>query len=88
MTFQFALLGSTSLYLLYAWLASAVVAQWLSALKGYGEKWGLASGLLLAPASVVGPHVTASLTAGALAAAGAAYALVRRGGLGERQQQH
>jgi hypothetical protein len=43
----FALLGATSLYLLYAWLASAIVASYLSERKGYGSKVGLASGLLL-----------------------------------------
>jgi hypothetical protein len=42
-----ALIGSTSLYLLYGWLLSAIVASWLSARKGYGEKPGLAAGLLL-----------------------------------------
>jgi hypothetical protein len=42
-----ALLGSTALWLLYAWLASAIIASYLSARKGYGEKIGLAFGLLL-----------------------------------------
>jgi biotin transporter BioY len=42
-----ALIGSTALYLLFAWLASAIVASWLSDRKGYGEQVGLASGLLL-----------------------------------------
>jgi hypothetical protein len=42
-----ALLGSTALWLLYAWLLSAIVASYLSGRKGYGEKVGLASGLLL-----------------------------------------
>jgi hypothetical protein len=46
MTF-FALLGSTALWLLYLWLASAIVASYLSGRKGYGERAGLASGLLL-----------------------------------------
>jgi hypothetical protein len=46
MTF-YALLGSTALWLLYAWLASAIVAQYLSERKGYGAKIGLACGLLL-----------------------------------------
>jgi hypothetical protein len=46
-----AALGAKALYLLYAWLASAIAASYLSARKGYGEKAGLASGLLL---SVVG----------------------------------
>jgi hypothetical protein len=42
-----ALIGAKALYLTYAWLASAIVASWLSDRKGYGEKPGLASGLLL-----------------------------------------
>jgi fucose permease len=46
-----ALIGITSLYLMFAWLASAIVASWLSDRKGYGERLGLAFGLLL---SVVG----------------------------------
>ena len=36
-----ALIGSTALWLLYLWLASAIVAPWLSDRKGYGEKPGL-----------------------------------------------
>ena len=43
----FALLGATALWLTYAWLASAIVASYLSGRKGYGERVGLASGLLL-----------------------------------------
>ena len=43
----FATLGAKALYLLYAWLASAIVASYLSDRKGYGEKVGLACGLLL-----------------------------------------
>ncbi|HEX3278639.1 MAG TPA: hypothetical protein VHR40_08960 [Thermoleophilaceae bacterium] len=43
----FATLGAKSLFLLYAWLASAIVASYLSDRKGYGEKVGLACGLLL-----------------------------------------
>jgi fucose permease len=43
----YALIGSTALYLLYGWLLSAIVASWLSNRKGYGEKPGLAAGLLL-----------------------------------------
>jgi hypothetical protein len=43
----FALLGSTALWLLYAWLLSAIVASYLSGRKGYGDKIGLAFGLLL-----------------------------------------
>ena len=43
--------GALALYLLFIWLAAAIVGSYLSARKGYGEKAGLASGLLL---SVVG----------------------------------
>jgi hypothetical protein len=47
----FAVLGAKALWLTYLWLASAIIASYLSARKGYGEKLGLAFGLLL---SVVG----------------------------------
>jgi hypothetical protein len=47
MAVVFALLGSTALWLLYAWLVSAIVSSYLSGRKGYGERPGLASGLLL-----------------------------------------
>ena len=43
----FALIGATALYLLFLWLASAAAAAWLTARKGYGERLGLAFGLLL-----------------------------------------
>jgi hypothetical protein len=48
-----ALIGATALYLLFAWLASAIAASYLSGRKGYGEKIGLASGLILAVLGVV-----------------------------------
>ena len=35
-----ALIGAKALYLLFAWLLSAVVASWLSERKGYGERAG------------------------------------------------
>jgi hypothetical protein len=41
------MIGSTALFLMYLWLACAIVASFLSARKGYSEKAGLASGLLL-----------------------------------------
>ena len=47
MTVVFALIGAKALYLTYAWLLSAIGAAWLSNRKGYGEKPGLASGLIL-----------------------------------------
>ena len=40
-------IGEAALYLLYGWLLSAIVASFLSGKKGYGERIGLASGLLL-----------------------------------------
>ena len=43
----FALLGAKALWLMYLWLLSAIVASYLSERKGYGEKLGLAFGLLL-----------------------------------------
>lgn len=42
-----AVIGVTALYLLYGWLLSAIIASWLSHKKGYGERIGLASGMLL-----------------------------------------
>jgi hypothetical protein len=48
-----ALLGAKALYLTYAWLVSAVVGAYLSERKGYGEKPGLAAGLLLNAVGVV-----------------------------------
>jgi hypothetical protein len=49
----FAVIGSTALWLTYGWLLSAIVASYLSDRKGYGEKAGLASGLLLTVAGVL-----------------------------------
>jgi fucose permease len=48
-----ALLGVKALYLLYAWLASAIVASYLSKRKGYGERPGLATGLVLSALGVL-----------------------------------
>ena len=48
-----AVIGSGALWLTYAWLASAIVVSYLSARKGYGEKLGLAFGLLLSVGGVV-----------------------------------
>jgi hypothetical protein len=53
MTLVLAAIGVKALYLLFAWLASAIVASWLSERKGYGERPGLAAGLLLSVAGVV-----------------------------------
>lgn len=48
-----ALIGTTALWLLYAWLIGAIVSSWLSERKGYGEKAGLATGLLLSLVGVL-----------------------------------
>ena len=46
-----AAVGAKAFYLLMIWLASAIGASELSKRKGYGEKWGLGTGLFL---SVIG----------------------------------
>lgn len=48
-----ALLGVKALWLTYIWLGSAIVASWLSNRKGYGERPGLATGLLLTAVGVI-----------------------------------
>ncbi len=47
MTLLLASLGVKALYLTYIWLLSSVAASWLSDRKGYGERPGLITGLLL-----------------------------------------
>ena len=46
-------IGESALYLLYSWLLAAIVASWLSGKKGYGERIGLACGLLLSVVAVL-----------------------------------
>jgi type VI protein secretion system component VasK len=46
-----AAVGAKAFYMLMIWLASAIASSELSKRKGYGEKWGLGTGLLL---SVIG----------------------------------
>jgi hypothetical protein len=48
-----ALIGANALWLMYLWLASAIVASYLSDRKGYGEKLGLAFGLFLSALGAV-----------------------------------
>jgi hypothetical protein len=48
-----AAIGAKALYLMYLWLASAIVASYLSERKGYGSKVGLAFGLLLSVVGVI-----------------------------------
>jgi hypothetical protein len=60
MSFVIAAIGAKALYLLYGWLASAIVANYVSERKGYGAKLGLALGLLL---SVIGAVIMLLLPA-------------------------
>ena len=53
MAFVIAALGINALYFMFVWLASAIAASYLSGRKGYGERIGLASGLILAPIGVL-----------------------------------
>ena len=48
-----ALLGAKAFWLLLVWLASAIAASYLSDRKGYGEKAGLVTGILLTFVGVV-----------------------------------
>jgi hypothetical protein len=43
----FAVIGAQALYLLFVWLLSAAIGSWVSDRKGYGERVGLAFGLIL-----------------------------------------
>ena len=54
MTPVFAAAGSIYLFLCYAWLLSAIISGELSRSKGYGEKPGLGTGLIL---TVLGPLI-------------------------------
>jgi hypothetical protein len=49
-----ALLGAKALWLTYAWLLAAILGSYLSGRKGYGERVGLACGLLL---NLLGPLI-------------------------------
>jgi hypothetical protein len=54
MTLVLAAIGAKALFLVYIWLLSAISASELSRSKGYGEKAGLGTGLLL---SILGPLI-------------------------------
>jgi len=41
------MIGATALWLMYLWLACAIVASYLANRKGYSERAGLATGLIL-----------------------------------------
>jgi amino acid transporter len=51
-----AVIGTAALWLTFVWLASAIIASLLSEVKGYGEKWGLVTGIVF---SVLGAFVWA-----------------------------
>jgi hypothetical protein len=53
MTTVLALIGAKALYLLYIWLASGIICSALSLRKGYGEKSGLATGILLSAVGII-----------------------------------
>jgi len=52
-TLVLAAVGAKAFYMLMVWLASAIAAAELSKRKGYGEKWGLGTGLLLSVIGVI-----------------------------------
>jgi hypothetical protein len=52
-TLILAAVGAKAFYLLLIWLASAIAASELSRRKGYGERWGLGTGLLLSVIGVI-----------------------------------
>ncbi|HSC04887.1 MAG TPA: hypothetical protein VLC49_16260 [Solirubrobacteraceae bacterium] len=49
----FALIGAKALYLLFVWLLSAAIGSWISERKGYGERVGLAFGMILSAIGLV-----------------------------------
>jgi hypothetical protein len=49
----YAAIGAKAVYLLFIWLLSAVVGSWVSDRKGYGERVGLAFGLILSAIGLV-----------------------------------
>jgi hypothetical protein len=48
-----AVIGVTALWLLFGWLAITIVCQYLAERKGYGQRWGLATGLIFPPGVLV-----------------------------------
>ena len=53
MTVVVAAIGAKALYLTFVWLGSAIAASWISNRKGYGERPGLAAGLILSAVGVL-----------------------------------
>ncbi len=52
MTMILAAIGANALWMLYLWLASAIICSILSERKGYGEKPGLGTGLVLSAIAI------------------------------------
>jgi len=48
-----AIIGAEALWLLYIWLFAAIVCSYLSARKGFGERPGLATGMLLSALGII-----------------------------------
>ena len=48
-----AVIGALALWLLMGWLAITIVCQYLAERKGYGQRWGLATGLIFPPGVIV-----------------------------------
>ena len=48
-----AVIGVTALWLLLGWLVNTIVCQYLAERKGYGDRWGLATGLIFPPGVLV-----------------------------------
>jgi hypothetical protein len=53
MTPLLALIGAKALLYLYIWLVSTIIASYLSDRKGYGEKPGLTTGLILTAVGIL-----------------------------------
>ena len=51
-----AVIGTAALWLTFVWLGSAIIASLLSEVKGYGERWGLVTGIVF---SVLGAFIWA-----------------------------
>jgi hypothetical protein len=53
MMIAFAVIGAQALYLLFVWLLSAAIGSWVSNRNGYGERVGLAFGLILSAIGLI-----------------------------------
>jgi len=53
MTIYLAAIGAKALWLTYGWLISSIASAYISDRKGFGEKVGLASGLLTSVAGLI-----------------------------------